>query len=271
MAVDGADVRIVDCWRCCYVASTLSGTRIQLCGRITIEVEGRRLEAGLPRGQGRLLFVYLVLNHMRPLSRDTVAAAVWPDETPTELESDLRVMVSRLRRLLGADMIEGRRTLQMVLPPDSWVDIEVASKKIHEAEAAVHVRDWSRALPAASTAFTIADRGFLPESHVPWVLEKRRWLEDVRIRALECDGIASLGIGGSEVAAAERDARRLVELAPYRESGYRLLMEALTRQGNTAEALIVFERLRCLLRDELGAAPSPQTQELHRRLLQLAD
>jgi SARP family transcriptional regulator, regulator of embCAB operon len=44
-------------------------------------------------------------------------------------------------------------------------------------------------------------------------------------------------------------------------------MEALERQGNVAEALRVYERLRRLLRDELGAAPSPVGQRMHERLL----
>jgi DNA-binding SARP family transcriptional activator len=55
--------------------------------------------------------------------------------------------------------------------------------------------------------------------------------------------------------------------APYRESGHRLLMETLAARGNTAEALLVYEELRRRLRDELGAAPSAQTQALHRQLL----
>ena len=245
----------------------VTGTRIQLCGRIRIALEGRRLEAGLPRGQGRLLFVYLVLNRVRALSRDDVAAVVWPEEVPAEADASLRVLVSRLRRLLGADTIEGRSTLRLVLPQKSWVDLEVAARRIHEAEAATHVHEWSRAAAAASAAFIIAERGFLPESDAPWVLERRRWLEDLRIRALECDGVASLGIGGSELAAAERDARRVVESSPFRESGYRLLMEALAARGSTAEALVVYERLRALLRDELGTSPSAPTQAVHRRLL----
>jgi len=87
------------------------------------------------------------------------------------------------------------------------------------------------------------------------------------LRALECDGVASLGIGGSEVAAAERDARRLVRLAPYRESGYRLLMRALERKGEDPEALLVYQQLRTVLRDELGTTPSMLSQTLHRRLL----
>src|SRR5829696_1212241 len=66
----------------------------------------------------------------------------------------------------------------------------------------------------------------------------------------------------------EERARMLTELAPYRESGHRILMEALAGRGNVAEALRAHERLRVLLRDELGVAPSPAVQAVHRRLLQ---
>ncbi|HXH96561.1 MAG TPA: BTAD domain-containing putative transcriptional regulator, partial [Gaiellaceae bacterium] len=59
----------------------------------------------------------------------------------------------------------------------------------------------------------------------------------------------------------------LVELAPLRESGYRLLMEALAADGNAAEALAVYDTLRVRLREELGTAPAPVTQNLYRALL----
>ncbi len=63
----------------------------------------------------------------------------------------------------------------------------------------------------------------------------------------------------------------LTELAPYRESGHRILMEALSQRGNVAEALRASERLRVLLREELGIAPSPTVQAVHRRLLDSTD
>lgn len=257
---------IVHLRRCGYVAVTLPAARIQLCGPITVELEGRRLEARLPGRQGRLLFVYLVLGRARVLSRDELAGAVWPEQAPTGAGANLRVVLSRLRAALGPDVVAGRGDLRLVLD-EAWVDIEIAGRKIHEAEAAVHAEDWPRALPAATIAYTISARGFLPGEQAPWVAEQRRWLEDVHLRALECDAAASLGIGGSEVAAAERDARRLTRLAPFRESGHRLLMRSLARQGNSAEALLVYEQLRTFLRDEIGGAPDPLTQALHRRLL----
>ena len=78
-------------------------------------------------------------------------------------------------------------------------------------------------------------------------------------------------MGGTELAAAERSGRVLVEAAPFRESGHRLLMEALAAQENVAEALRVYERLRVLLRAELGVAPGAASQELHRTLLRRLD
>jgi DNA-binding SARP family transcriptional activator len=60
----------------------------------------------------------------------------------------------------------------------------------------------------------------------------------------------------------------MIARSPYRESGYRLLMLALARGGNSAEALHVYERLRGLLRAELGIVPSAGMRELHASLLQ---
>lgn len=255
--------------RCGYLEAAL--TRIQICGRITVELDGRRSEGDLPGRQGRLVFVYLVLNRSRAVTRDELATAIWPEQPPPGARGTLRTIISRLRGALGSDVLDGRDDLRLALPGEAFVDSEIAATKIHEAEAAVHAQQWARGVGPAAVAYTISGRGFLPGEDAPWVVEQRRWLEDVHLRALECDGVVSLGIGGSEIAAAERDARRLVRLAPYRESGYRLLMRALDSRGERAEALLVYEQLRTLLRDELGSAPSPLSQALHRHLLGVTD
>ena len=59
----------------------------------------------------------------------------------------------------------------------------------------------------------------------------------------------------------------LIEREPFRESGYALLMEVHAARGDIAEALLVYERLRTLLRSELGIPPSAQVAALHEKLL----
>ena len=234
---------------------------------MTAEVDGRRIERELPGRQGRLLFVYLVLARPRPTGRAELLDALWPDAAPASAESSLSALLSRLRRAVGEERLTGRSELRLELPDDAWVDVDAATEALHRAESAAARGDWTGAWGPARVAQHVAVRGFLPGEDAPWIEQQRRRLEELHVRALELAGRASVEIGGAELDTAERAARALIEAAPYRESGYRLLMEALAARGNGAEALVVYERLRARLRDDLGAAPSQATKDLHRRLL----
>ena len=238
-----------------------------MCGAVTAELDGKRVDGDLPGRQGRLLFVRLVLARRRTVPRSELLAALWPHDAPASAESSLSALLSRLRRALGEERLEGRSDVRLVLPDDAWIDLEAATEALHRAESAVARGDWGGAWGPARVAQHVAARGFLPGEDAPWIDEQRRRVEELHVRALELAARACLGIGGTELDTAERAARTLIEQAPYREAGHRLLMEALDARGNGAEALLVYERLRTRLRDELGAAPSQATQALHRRLL----
>lgn len=244
-----------------------AGARIQLCGRLAVEFDGRRIETMLPGPQGRLLFAYLTLNRRRPVGRDELVDALWPDRAPDGAESSLSALLSKLRRALGTEMLDGRSSIQLQLPRHSWLDVEGAMEAIHRAESALQASDWAAAWSAARVSLHIARRTFLAGESAPWIDDMRRQLDDVHIRSLEATAAAGLALGGTELDTAERSARTLIGKAPYRESGYRLLMETLARRENVAEALRVYEELRQKLRDELGASPSARTQQLHRTLL----
>jgi pentatricopeptide repeat protein len=240
--------------------------RIQVCGRLVLELDGARLEGRLPGRQGRLVVVYLATNRHRAVGRAQLVDALWPHMGPADPEAALTVVISKVRAALGHGAIEGRSDLRLALP-DAWVDLEAADEAIHRAEAAVSRGDWAAAWAPARVALGVAERGFLPDHDAEWVVERRLMLEEVRLRALGCVGRAGLGLDGLELTAAERAGRALVRLSPYRETGHRILMEALTKQGDIAEALRVYEELRVRLREKLGSTPSRETQDLHRRLL----
>jgi SARP family transcriptional regulator, regulator of embCAB operon len=242
-------------------------TRIQLCGELVAEIEGRRIERRLPGRKGRLLFVYLVANRDRAITHDELVEAIWPDNVPPAVDGGLRALVSKVRRAVGQEALGLRNRFRLDLPVDAWIDLEAALEQLHRAEVGVAGGRWAQAWSSSIVGLVTARRGFLPNESGRWIDEWRRHLDEIEVRALECFTAASIGIGGFELPTAERCARELVGKEPYRESGYRLLMEALAKRGNCAEAIQVYEDLRRLLREELGISPSGATQELHKRLL----
>jgi SARP family transcriptional regulator, regulator of embCAB operon len=254
-----------------YVGSTLAhSVRIQLCGTLAFEIDGRRIERELPGRQGRVLIAYVVLHRTRAIRRDELIDALWPDEPPAAADAALRALLSKFRRLLPSSALDGRGEVRLTLPADTRVDLEIAREAIHGAESALAQQQWHRAWGASQGPLFTARRGFLAGEDGDWVSAVRRELDGLYLRALECYGQACLGVGGTEVTAAERVGRELISRAPYRESGYRHLMHALARTGNSAEALRVYEDLRTLLRDDLGITPSKDTLNLHVALLQVA-
>jgi SARP family transcriptional regulator, regulator of embCAB operon len=257
---------------CAYVDGTLTGVErslVQLCGTLVVTLDGRRVDHLLPGRKGRLLFVYLVLNRTRDVTSAELVEALWGDGAPEQAEATLRTLISKVRRAIGTDALGRGGRYRLAFAPETRIDLEVATDAIHRAESAAAVSDWHRAWAPAQVALITAGRDFLPGEERPWIAETRRSLRELENRALECFAAASLGIGGTELPIAERASRRLVEREPFHESGYRLLMEALVAEGNLADALLVYEQLAGVLREELGADPSPATKELHRSILEL--
>jgi DNA-binding SARP family transcriptional activator len=74
------------------LAATLSAnpaTRIQLCGRLAVELDGRELTRKLPGGQARVLFTYLTVTRALPSSREQLIEALWPYRQPAGADAAL--------------------------------------------------------------------------------------------------------------------------------------------------------------------------------------
>jgi len=208
--------------------------------------------------------------------RDELADLLWGDELPATWEKALGVLMTKLRALLEECGIDGSTALtsafgcyKLSLPAGSWIDVDAAREALERAEAELAVGDFMEAKAQGATAAALARRVFLPGEEGPWVEEKRRDLNEVLLRAVECQRDASFGAG--EFAEAVRNAEGVTRLEPFRESGYRRLMEAHAAAGNPAEALRVYERCRRFLADELGAYPSPETEAIYLDVLRAED
>ena len=259
------------CTDCQEVAGTLgkawkAAPRVYLTGRITVERDGHAVgEHRLPGRQGRRGFAYLVLERGRPVPIDELAMAVWGSGEPAGAwETALSAIVSKLRAVLKTLGLDARTITaasgcyQLGLPAGAWVDVETARRALDEAEGHVRARRFPRAWGPANVAASITERPFLAGDDGEWIARARVSLRDVRVRALEC--LAAVASANGEHALAARLARDVVDLEPFRETGWQRLMRALADGGNRAEALRAYAECRALMAKELGVAPSPETE-----------
>ena len=255
------------------MANTLR-LKVFVTGRVAVETDGAVIdEAQLGGRQGRLLFAYLVAERSRPVPRDELAEALWGETPPATRDKALTVIASKLRGALTDAGLDGRELLtaafgcyRLDLPEGTWVDLFAAESSAQDAEEALAAGELDQARAAAESAESLARPPFLPGEDGTWVEQKRRDLADIRERALSVLADACLRSGAAREAA--KWAEELIALSPFREAGYRRLMEAHVVAGNRAEALRVYEQCRQLLAEELGAYPSPETDSIYRALLE---
>ncbi len=238
--------------------------RVYLAGKVALE-HGEVLvpERRFPGRQGRLAFAVLVCLRSQAVEADRLADILWDGAPPAAWRTAVRALVSKLRHVLasatpGSEIEHAFGCYQLRLPPDTWIDLEVAAASVHEAEAALGAGDLVGANGAALVASTIARRPFLPGDGGTWVEQQRRSLRDIRIRALTVRSTTALSAGDPVGSAA--DAELVIDLDPYRESAYVQLMRAHVAAGNAALAVATYERLRRTLAEGMGVGPSPATE-----------
>src|SRR5271154_4420656 len=166
--------------------------RVQLCGELSILLDGREHRDGLRGGQARALFAFLVLERHRPVDRFDLIDALWGTEPPRTASESLRSLLSNLRRTIGPQRLTGREEIRLLLPPGTRVDVEAAARAVHDAESAIALGRWEPAWLAAHVSMNIASRPLLPRLELPWAEQRRAALEEIRLRSLEA--LAASGV-----------------------------------------------------------------------------
>lgn len=252
----------------------MESARLQLLGTVGITTADG-LVRGLSSPQARVAAARLVLERRRAgTSRRELAETIWPGELPDTWASALRSVVTRVRRLveeLGSDVtlhsVGGRYMLQM--PADVVIDLEYAVASLARAAEALAGERPAEARLLAASAASMLERGFLLDHESEWADSVRAQLDEARIDAY--DLVARAALAASDADDAANAARTVIDRAPLRESGYRVLMQAQFDSGNRGEGLATYARLRQMLSDELGIDPSPETENLYFRLLSVGD
>ena len=171
----------------------------------------------------------------------------------------LRTSISRLRRVIGPDVLVGGPAGYELRADVDVVAYEQLVSEAHDADAVS-----SRA--ALERARSLWQGTPYDEfAHEPWAKVEVCRLGELHAAAME--ELVALLLDAGDDAAAMAILVPLIDEHPYRDPLRGLLMRALWQVGRTTEALREFQTYRALLRDDIGAEPSAALVDLDRAIV----
>ncbi|MFE9688648.1 BTAD domain-containing putative transcriptional regulator [Micromonospora sp. NPDC005806] len=222
--------------------------------------------ADVPGARLRGLLIALALEPGRVVPKATLVDWIWGEHPPADATNSLHRLVSRLRKALPEGSVEGQTDgYRLTVEPDAVDAVRferlITAGRLANDDDPRRVRLLREAV-ALWRGAAMQDVG-LPDSAAFDAAVTR--LERLRLTAMEDRFDAEISLGhGAELVTELTD---LVAAHPLRERLVAALMRALVATGRDTEALLVYERTREALADELGIDPSPELSALHVALL----
>jgi DNA-binding SARP family transcriptional activator len=246
---------------------------LSLFGPFEARLHGTPL-ASLRSRKGEWLLALLALRVGRPVSRDHLAATLWPDSDPGKALYNLRRTLHDLRHTLGDQAWrlgnpEDADDRALALDLTGGADVDVLA---FDAALKRGMTNGSRTSsgniggdPEALADAVERYRGpFLEGCEEPWAQQERAMREEQHRNALE--RLALLSTRAGDPSRAADYLRRVLTRDPLRETALRALMEALWAAGDRASAAREFRDFRVRLLGEMNMHPSPETRALYERI-----
>jgi predicted ATPase/DNA-binding SARP family transcriptional activator len=213
----------------------------------------------------RALLIGLALAPGKLVPTSQLVDAVWGDEPPAGAGNALQALVSRLRRAMPEAVVESHPAGYRLLIDPSVIDVTRFEALVVEGRTALP-DDPARAATTLREALSLwRGPALLDVAGVDFFQPTLTRLEELRLSATERRVEADLQLGRGAELVTELTA--LVAEHPLRERLVGALMRAMSQAGRPAEALIVYERTRQTLADQLGADPSSELSAVHTSVL----
>jgi len=240
-----------------------------LLGNPQICVDGR-VVTNFNTRKDQALLVYLAVTGT-PQSRETLAGLFWSELPEENARRNLRHSLSHLQKVIGAHWIVADRAVALTREQPWSVDVHTVSAAVQKLTASpqgTSAPDQPRLMASVEQLLALYRGEFLQGFHLhqatyfeEWMLAQREALRLLALQGLEVAAQQCLVQGAYEQGLTVT--RRLLQLEPWSEPGYRWQMQLLAQNGRRAEALALFEKCRTVLATELGVVPEPATVALY--------
>jgi DNA-binding SARP family transcriptional activator len=211
------------------------------------------------------LVAFLILRAGVPQSRQLLAGTFWPDSSDAQALTNLRRELHNLRRELAGHRGLSTTSKDLLWQDSADVTVDLRRFEGRRRAALAAPADSYEALTQAEAAVQRYTGELLPGSYDDWVLEARSELQ--RRYAELCELICRVRSRRGEPAEALPVARRLIQLDPLAEQGYRTLMQLQADLGDRAGAVSTYHRCASVLERELGIVPDATTRQTLQRVM----
>lgn len=242
----------------------MAGVQFGVLGPLEVVSGGVRVRLGGAQRVRLLAVLLLEADRVVPLAR--LIDALWDKQPPTTAKTQVHKTVSRLRQLLGVQMLVGDPAgYRLHLGDDVELDVRVFAEHAARADRAAEQGRLADAVVAARAGLRLWRGPALAGVSGSVVRAAAQRLDEQRITVLERCLHWELELGQHAQAVAELT--ELVSQHPLRERFRGLLMLALYQAGRQADALKVYEHGRRILAEELGLDPGPELRAVHQQVL----
>lgn len=212
----------------------------------------------------RALLAYLAVEGDQAHERATLVGLLWPEVPAAQALNNLSKGLGLLRQALQEPegntpyLLTNRQSVHWNANSPFWLDV-AAFQQGTAAHASIAQLERALALYRGEflSGFSLPDA----PAYETWLLLWRERLHQQALSGLE--RLAGHYLEAGDYAAAQRYARRQLELDNWREIGHTQLMQALALAGDRTAALAQYENCRRLLAEGLGVEPAAETVALY--------
>ncbi len=233
-------------------------------GPIEVADGDRVLEIG--GGRQQALFVILLLRRGEAVPAQSLIDELWGETPPPGAAKTLQVYVSRLRSVVGDELVNRRGGGYALQLEPGAVDIDAFERLLARGRELLERDDAKSAAEALRDALRLW-RGppFAEVASERFAQAEIARLSELHLACLEERIAADLALSRHQTLVPELSG--LVRQHPRRERLRGQLMLAMYRTGRQEEALEVYRDARATLVNELGLEPGPELQALERAIL----
>jgi DNA-binding SARP family transcriptional activator len=220
-----------------------AAAQLHVLGGFRLTIGGVDIDQAAVRPRARMALHLLAVHAGRPVHRDVLVQAIWPESQGDAGHRNTHVAISSLRHLLEPEARRGQSVLlprlgdsySLMLPGGSRCDIDDFEVALARARTARIAGDLAAERASLHRALSCYGGELLPEDGLAeWVVTER---ERLRLAAADAsERLARAEAGAGDIGTAIEYARRTLALDCYRDTAWRLLVQLHERAGDASAA-----------------------------------